>query len=66
MLASGTWDKTIKLWDVETGKDRATLKGHGDVVMGVAFSPNGKMLASASFDRSVKLWDIPSAVPTGK
>ena len=57
-LASGSGDKTIKLWDVATGKEQATLKGHTDWVTSVAFSPDGKTLASGSEDKTIKLWDV--------
>src|SRR5262249_40442279 len=56
-LASASYDKKVKLWDVATGK-RATFRGHAQAVYGVAFSPNGKTLASASGDKTVMLWDV--------
>ena len=57
-LASGSEDETIKLWDVATGKEQATLKGHTHAVCSVAFSPDGKTLASGSGDKTIKLWDV--------
>ena len=57
-LASGSLDSDIKLWDVATGKERATLKGHTETVRSLAFSPDGKTLASGGYDNSIKLWDL--------
>jgi len=57
-LASGSYDNTIKLWDVTTGREIGTLKGHSSVVLSVSFSPDGKTLASGSHDKTIKLWDV--------
>jgi WD40 repeat protein len=56
-LASGSSDKTVKLWSVASGKERATLVGHQDGVSTVAYVPHGTMLVSASADKTIKLWD---------
>jgi WD40 repeat protein len=57
-LASGSDDKTVKLWDVATGKEKATLRGHTDEVWYVAFLPERKTVVSGSLDGTVRLWDV--------
>ena len=57
-LASGGTDKTVKLWDVATGKGTATLEGHSASVTCAVFSADGRSLASASEDKTIRLWDI--------
>ena len=63
-LASGSTDKTIKLWDVQTGKERATLQAKSGIA--VAISPDGKTLALGSLDKTIKLWDMPAAKQADK
>jgi predicted NACHT family NTPase len=59
-LATGGRSNTVKLWDVASGKELATLKGHTNHANSVAFSPDGKTLATGSDDHIVKLWDVAS------
>jgi WD40 repeat protein len=67
LLASAGWDKTVRLWDVATGKPRGEpLTGHTDAVWGVAFSPDGELLASSSDDYTVRLWDVASGKQHGE
>jgi WD40 repeat protein len=60
LLASGSQDKTVKLWEVKTGTLLHTLQGHDAAVFSIAFSPNGRLLASGSWDSTVKLWQVSS------
>jgi small GTP-binding protein len=57
ILASGSFDNTVKLWEVRSGKLLRTLRGHRRRVFSVAFYPQGGMLASGSDDNTVKLWE---------
>jgi hypothetical protein len=66
-LASGSSDKTVRLWDVETRKPLGEpLAGHSGYVFSVAFSPDGKTLASGSYDKTVRLWDVETRKPLGE
>ena len=57
MLASGSFDNTVKLWNLATGQELRTFEGHKQYVNSVAFSPDGKTLASGSYDGTVRLWN---------
>jgi WD40 repeat protein len=57
-LASGSDDYTVRLWDVDTGRELRRFEGHTDSVLAVAFSPDGRTLASGSDDYTVRLWDV--------
>ncbi|MBM3216393.1 WD40 repeat domain-containing protein, partial [Candidatus Poribacteria bacterium] len=59
-LASGSWDNTVRLWDVASRREVAALAGHTNQVVSVSFSPDGRTLASGSWDKTVRLWDVAS------
>ncbi|KAL2884830.1 Vegetative incompatibility protein HET-E-1 [Ceratocystis lukuohia] len=59
-LASGSYDKTVKIWDATSGACLQTLEGHHDEVTSVVFSNDGQRLASGSKDKTVKIWDATS------
>lgn len=58
VLASASFDSTIRLWDPETGKCCHVLDKHSDPVYSVAFSPDGQYLASGSFDKCLHIWSV--------
>jgi hypothetical protein len=55
---SGSYDKTLKIWDTDTGRELRTLTGHTGPVRGVAIAPDGLTAISASEDNTLKIWDI--------
>lgn len=57
-LASGSRDKTIKIWDVSTGLCLITLTGHDNWVRGLIFHSGGKYLLSAADDKTLRVWDL--------
>jgi WD40 repeat protein/DNA-binding SARP family transcriptional activator/energy-coupling factor transporter ATP-binding protein EcfA2 len=63
ILASGSQDQTIKLWDALTGQELRTLYGHLGSVEDIDFSPDGRLLASASVDGTAIVWNLASGEP---
>ncbi len=60
ILVTGSWDKTLKVWNVATGQLLRTLMGHQEAVWSVAVSTDGKTLASGSSDQEIKIWNLPT------
>ncbi|OCL93957.1 caspase family protein [Aliarcobacter thereius] len=59
-LVSGGLDKTIKIWDINSGKLLNTLYGHTDRIWTITISKNSKYIISGSADKTIKIWDFNS------
>ena len=57
-VVSASADKTLKVWDLETGRELATLEGHAACVTACAVTPDGRRVVSASGDETLKVWDL--------
>ncbi len=62
VLASSSGDYTVKLWDLEDGKSKLTLK-HSDIVQSLSWSANGSMLVTTSRDKKLRFWDVRQEKP---
>lgn len=58
LVAAGSLDTIVRVWDTRTGQQVERLRGHKDSVYSVAFSPAGDSLVSGSLDKSLKVWDL--------
>jgi WD40 repeat protein len=58
MLASASRDRTVRVWDVATGKESVQLKGHQGGADAVAFTPGAKYLVTGGVDKTVRLWNL--------
>lgn len=63
-IASGSADKTVKIWDAVTGNEISTLQGHALEITSVCFSPDSRHLASGSKDETIRIWDVDSSAET--
>ena len=59
-LVTGSWDRTARLWDAESGGTLRRFEGHDSYVMSVAFSPDGRRLVTGSSGGTARLWDVES------
>ncbi|HWO19184.1 MAG TPA: CHAT domain-containing protein [Kofleriaceae bacterium] len=57
-VVSASDDRTLKIWDLDSGCELATLEGHADWVSACAVTTDGRRAVSASFDRTLKVWDL--------
>ena len=57
-VASGCRDKTIRIWEVKTGRCLIALEGHDNWITDMVFHPNGRFLLSVSDDKSIRIWDL--------
>ena len=60
LLASGSWDQTVKIWQLKTGQLLHTLAEHKAAVEAIAISPDGQLLASGDREAKVRLWQLRS------
>jgi WD40 repeat protein len=60
-LASGSNDRSVRLWDVATGATLRAINAHREAVYAIAFSPDGRLLATGGRDGALKLWDVSAA-----
>ena len=56
-IISGSYDKTVKIWDANTGECLKTLEGHSSGAYSVAYSPDGTKIISGLSDKTIKIWD---------
>ena len=65
VLGTASGDKTVRIWEVATGKQLSQLTGHTDCVTGVCFDPTGKTIVSCSRDKTIRFWDSATGAAIG-
>lgn len=64
-IVSGSWDKTVRIWDATNQTQIWPLHGHNEWVTSVAFSPDGSRIVSGSNDNTVRIWDASTGTQIG-
>lgn len=57
VVRSGSWDGTLRLWEIQSGRTTRRFVGHAKDVLSVAFSADNRQIVSGSRDKSIKLWN---------
>jgi WD40 repeat protein len=55
---SASLDKTLKVWELESGRELRALEGYSNLVSGMPVTPDGRRAVSASVDNTLKVWDL--------
>ncbi len=65
LVATGSKDNTVRVWEAATGRELRKLTGHSAWVKAVAFSPGGNWIASGAIDGTIKLWEVGTGLEQG-
>jgi WD40 repeat protein len=65
-IATGSWDKTARVWETASGKPLGQALVHRDRVAAVAFSPDGKYVVTGSWDQTARVWESTTGKPVGQ
>jgi WD40 repeat protein len=66
LALTASWDGTVRLWEVSTGKELQVLSGHTWSVNSAVFSPDGKWILTASVDSTARIWEVSTGKEIGR